>query len=151
MHVLCCAQSCPTPCDPMDCSPPGSSVHGILQARKLVWVATPSFRGSSQPRDWTQVSHIADRFFTSWASREAPLCAHSITISFQVLMEITFNMVKLYHSHLTLCQIIFNNIQNCSYIVPFPYLFSYISHKLHLYSFCVQKDTWIITFYASLF
>ena len=45
------AQSCLTLCDPMDCSPPGSSVHGILQARTLEWVAMPSSRGSSQPRD----------------------------------------------------------------------------------------------------
>ena len=44
-------QSCPTLCDPMDCRPPGSSVHGILQARILEWVATPSSKGSSQPRD----------------------------------------------------------------------------------------------------
>ena len=44
-------QSCPTACDPMDCSPPGSSVHGILQARILEWVAMPSSRGSSRPRD----------------------------------------------------------------------------------------------------
>ena len=44
-------QSCLTPCDPTDCSPPGSSVHGTLQARILEWVATPSSRGSSQPRD----------------------------------------------------------------------------------------------------
>ena len=109
-------QSCPTLHDPMDCSPPGSSVHGILQARVLEWVAIafselccsnqqgkseshsvvfdslqphglyspwnypgqntgvgtfPFFRGSSQPRDWTQVSHIAGRSFTSWATREA--------------------------------------------------------------------------------
>ena len=65
------AQSCPTLCDPMDCSPPGSSIHGILQARILEWVAGPFSRGSSQPRDWTQVSHIAGRFFTIWATREA--------------------------------------------------------------------------------
>ena len=52
-------QSCSTLCDIMDCSPPGSSVHGILQARILEWVATPSTRGSSQPRNRTQVSHIA--------------------------------------------------------------------------------------------
>ena len=52
-------QSCPTICDPLDCSPLGSSVHGILQARTLEWVAMPSSRGSSQPRDQTQVSHIA--------------------------------------------------------------------------------------------
>ena len=44
-------QLCPTLCDPMDCSPPGSSVHGILQARTLEWVAISSSRGSSQPRD----------------------------------------------------------------------------------------------------
>ena len=46
------------------------TVHGILQARKLDWVAFPFSEGSSQPRDWIQVSHIADRFFTSWATRE---------------------------------------------------------------------------------
>ena len=52
-------QSCPTLCDPMDCSLPGSSVHGILQARILEWVAMPSSRGSSRPRDRTQVSHVS--------------------------------------------------------------------------------------------
>ena len=51
-----CAKSCLTLCDPMDCSPPGSSVQGILQARILEWVATPSSRGSSRPRDQTWVS-----------------------------------------------------------------------------------------------
>ena len=59
------AQSCPTLCDPMDCSPPGSSVCGILQARILEWVAMPSSRGSSQPSNRTRVSCIACRFFTS--------------------------------------------------------------------------------------
>ena len=64
--VLCLvAQSCPTLCDPMDCSLPGSSVHGILQARILERVAMPSSRRSSQPWDQTQVSHIASGFFTS--------------------------------------------------------------------------------------
>ena len=56
----------------MDCSPPGSSIHGILQTRILEWVAMPFSRGSSQCRDWTQVSHIAGRFFTMWDTREAP-------------------------------------------------------------------------------
>ena len=65
------AQSCPTLCDPMDCSLPGSSVRGLLQARILEWVAVLLSRGSSQPRGGTQVSHIAGRFFTSWATREA--------------------------------------------------------------------------------
>ena len=57
-------QSCPAVCDPMDCSLPGSSVHGILQARTLQWIAISSSRGSSWPRDWTQVSCSAGRFFT---------------------------------------------------------------------------------------
>ena len=55
-------------------SPPGFSVYGILQARILEWVAVPFSRGSSQPKDRTQVSHIAGRFFTVWASREAQEC-----------------------------------------------------------------------------
>ena len=62
---------CPTLCDPTDCSPPSSSVHGILQARILEWVVIPFSRGSSQPRDRTQVSSISGRFFTIWATREA--------------------------------------------------------------------------------
>ena len=51
--------SCLTLCDPMDCSPPGSSVHGILQARILEWVVISSSRGSSQPRNWTWVSYVS--------------------------------------------------------------------------------------------
>ena len=70
------AQSYLTLCNPMDCSPPGSSVHGILQARKLEWVAISSFSRSSQPRDRSQVSHIAGRFFTIWATREAHIYPH---------------------------------------------------------------------------
>ena len=54
----------PTLCDLMDYSPPGSSVHGILQARILEWVAFPFSRGYSQPRDQTRVSGIAGGFFT---------------------------------------------------------------------------------------
>ena len=65
------SQSCQTPYDPMDYSLPGSSVHGILQARILERVAISFSRGSSWPRDQTQVSCIADRFFTVWANREA--------------------------------------------------------------------------------
>ena len=60
------AQLCPTLCNPMD-----YTVHGILQARILDWVAFPFSRGSSQPRDWALVSRIAGKFFTSWATSEA--------------------------------------------------------------------------------
>ena len=56
--------------DSMDCSLPGSSVHGIFQARILEWVAISFFRGSSQPRDWPQVSRIVGRRFTIWVTRE---------------------------------------------------------------------------------
>ena len=59
------AQSCPTLCNPMDCSLPGSSVHRIPQARTLEWVDVPFSRGSSQPRDQTQVFCISGRFFTT--------------------------------------------------------------------------------------
>ena len=57
-------QSCPTLCYPVNCNPPDSSVHGILQARILKWVSISFSRGSSRPRDQTQVYHIAGRFFT---------------------------------------------------------------------------------------
>ena len=58
------AQSCPTVCNPMDCSLPRSSVHGIFQPRVLEWVAISFSKGSSQPRDQTLVSHIVGRRFT---------------------------------------------------------------------------------------
>ena len=65
------ARSCPTLCNPMDCSLPNSSVHGVLQARILEWVAIPFSRGSSWPRDWTWVSCSAGSLFIIWATREA--------------------------------------------------------------------------------
>ena len=68
------AQSCPTLCNPMDCSPPGASIHGIFQARVLEWIAISFSRMSSRPRDQTWVSHIAGRRFTIWATREAQCC-----------------------------------------------------------------------------
>ena len=114
------AQSCPTLCDPVDYSPPGSSVHGdspakntglgchallqgifptqglnpdLLQCRQILywlshqgssrileWVAYPFSKGSSPPRNWTRVSCIAGRFFTSWATRETPM-RHSVQFS----------------------------------------------------------------------
>ena len=64
-------QLCPTLCNSMDCSLPGSSIHGILQGRILEWVAISFSRGSSQPKDWTWVSRIGGRRFNLWATREA--------------------------------------------------------------------------------
>ena len=62
-------QSCPTLCDPVDCSQPGSSVHGFLQARILEWIAMPSSRGSSRPRNWTHVS----LYLVHWQAGSWPL------------------------------------------------------------------------------
>ena len=64
------AQSCPTLCDPVDCSLPGFFVHGILQARILEWFTISFSRGSSQPRDGTRISHIVGRCLNLWATRE---------------------------------------------------------------------------------
>ena len=73
-------------CDPMDCSPPGSSAHGILQVRILEWVSIPLSRGSSRPRDRSWVSCIASRFFTVWTTREAP--------PYTVLCQFYFSLKK---------------------------------------------------------
>ena len=62
------AQLCPTLCDPMDCSLPCSSIHGIFQGRILEWVAISFSRRASRPRDWTRVSHIVGKCFTVWAT-----------------------------------------------------------------------------------
>ena len=80
------AQSCLTLCDPMNCSPP-SSVHRILQARILEWVAFLFPRESSQPRDRTWVSYIADSFFFIWVTREAQI----LNISYQWRMAKSYS------------------------------------------------------------
>ena len=72
----------------MDCSPPGSSIHGIFQARILEWVAIPSSKGTSPPRDRTRVSCTAGRLFTVWATREAP-----------TLMDIFISFINRYTGH----------------------------------------------------
>ena len=73
-------QSCPTLCDPMHCSPSGSSVHEIFQTRKLEWVSISFSRGSSQPRDRTWVSCTAGRFFINWATREAHIFTSAVQL-----------------------------------------------------------------------
>ena len=78
------AELCPALCDPIHCI-----VCGILQARTLEWVAFPFSRGSSQPRDWTQVSRIAGGFFASWATREA-LISPQIKLQFTSLTSLTW-------------------------------------------------------------
>ena len=72
-------QSCSALCDPMDCSLPNSSVHGILQARILKWVAMPSSRGSSQPRDQTHISYVS--CIGKWGFLVFCVCVFFFTIS----------------------------------------------------------------------
>ena len=67
------SQPCPALCSPMDCSLPGFSVHGILQARILEWVDVSFSRGFSHPREQTQISHIVGSFFTVWATNKSPI------------------------------------------------------------------------------
>ena len=82
LYKDCCClvtKSCPTLCNPMDCDPPGSSVHGISHLRILGWVATFFSRGSSRLRDQTHTPALAGEFFTHCAPREA------LTLHFETL------------------------------------------------------------------
>ena len=79
----------------MDYSLPGSYVHGILQARILEWVAIPFSGGSSQPRDQTQISCIAGRFFIVWATGEAVLKHPSILLSYKLLSSFVLSLCVL--------------------------------------------------------
>ena len=83
-------QSCPTLCDPMYCSLPGSSVYGIFQARVLEWVAISVSRGSSRPRDQTQVSHIVVKVKVKPLSR-VRLFAAPWTVTYQVPPSMGFS------------------------------------------------------------
>ena len=75
------AQSCPTLSDPVDCSPPGSSVHGILRAGILEWVAMPSSRGSSRPRDRTWVFCIDRQILHRPSDQGSPICSNNMPLS----------------------------------------------------------------------
>ena len=95
-------------CDPMDYSQPGSSVHGILQARILEWIAISLCRESSQPRNWTWVSCTAGRFFSNWATREAQYIA----------MRESVHRGSLFHSF----YFMFGNFQNKKFKKKVQYL-----------------------------
>ena len=109
------AQSCPTLCDPMDYSLPGSSIYGIFQARLLVWVAISFSRRSSRPRDWTRVSHIVGRCFTVWATREVMWYSQcSLHVSIVSFVAATL--------HTYVCPL---TPLNC----PFPWAHAVLSHS----------------------
>ena len=116
-------------CDPVDCSPPGSSIHGILQARILEWVAISFSRGSSWPRNQTHVSRIAGRRFNLWATREALMTTgKTIALTRQTfvgkVMSLLFNML----SRLTYTGICFVAFSKRSLFSPSSLKPYYISH-----------------------
>ena len=82
LYLFCClvTKLCPTLCDPMDCSQPGSSVCGILQARTLECVAISFSRGSSWPRDGTCISCISRQIVYHWATREVHLFSYEYSL-----------------------------------------------------------------------
>ena len=108
-------QSCLTLCNPMNCSLTGFSIHGIFQARVLEWVAISFSRGSSRPRDWTQVSHIVGRCFTIWATREALVIMYIILLLY----------VCLYISYV--CIFTYISVYGCLSVYVCMYLCNYLS------------------------
>ena len=127
--VRCCStekwkwsQSCPTLCNPVNCSLPGFSIHGIFQAKVLKWVAISFSSGSSQPRDRTQVSHIVGRHFTIWATREV----------------LPNHVLKVYRQNSVL-------LQTCNFLMWFKfsncvYLFIYFYFH-HMYIYYIFRKT----------
>ena len=120
------AQSYPTVWDPVNCSLPGSSVHEILQARILEWVAIPFSRGSSWPKDQIWVSCIAGRFFTVWATREVSYKVIKIilTIFFcHTFLSPWLIFLLEYNCFIMLCSfLLYNEVYHlCVYIYTLPY------------------------------
>ena len=106
-----CAQLCLTLCDPMDCSPPGSSAHGISQARILEWVAMSFSRGSSHPRDQTNISCIAGRLFIT-----GPPGKHLININFATYYD-DFFFIFFLQASLIVVWIINSFAWMCAYVL----------------------------------
>ena len=85
-------------CNTMDCSPPASSVHGLLQARILEWVAICFPRGSSQPRHQIQVSCTAGRFFTVWSETNTPLSINYTSIRASLVAQMVKNLPAMWET-----------------------------------------------------
>ena len=119
-------QSCLTLCDPMDCSLPGFSVHGILQARILEWVTISFSRGSSRPRDRTWVSCIGGRCFNLWATREAHVqFVFQIFVWGILILKKKFFIVYLKSKCNWASYIFKQNLATLNYY-SLPYLFTYV-------------------------
>ena len=116
-----------TYCDPIDCSLPGSSVHGIFQARVLEWVAISFSRGSSQSKDRTRVSCIAGRCFTIWATREAQEIYIYIYIHTHIYTYIYT------HTHIYTYIYTHTHIYIHIYIYTHIYIYIYTHTHTHIY------------------
>ena len=147
------AQSCGTLCDPVDCSPWGSSVHGILQERILEWVAIPFSRGSSSLRDRMRVSCIAGRFFTIGATRE--VLGQIKTGASTLIPFICHLFIYLYIYHLSLYHICLLIIYISTYSGIYLsliyhiyhlslYLSSLSAYYLYIHLFCYLSFTYHI-------
>ena len=118
-------------CDTMDCSAPGSSVHGNLQARLLGWVAISFSRGSSQPKNQTWVFCTAGRFFTDWAMRVA--LYHYTSYLFQCLNmqdpreEKNVTVCEIFLKHL---RVVFMCRNNCSSYPKYKLIFNFLVSNL---------------------
>ena len=126
-----CAQSCSTLCDPMGCSPPGSSVHGIFQKRTLEWVAIFFFKGSSQPRDWTCVLCIfciGSSILYYWATTEVKYQESYLSYGFIATDET--------HSPSQLCIIYGNRLSN-KVMTP-----SKLLHHMETKHFALKNKLW---------
>ena len=145
------AQLCLTLGKSMDCRPPGSSVHGILQARILEWVDVPFSRGSFQPRDRTKASCIAGGFLTVWAMREPHMCV-SPSLYIYICMYI-----YAFFPLLNICHLVFKDFQAlflsqswtffplfpfsllCSILISLPTVFPQ-------YGVCLGIEIWVVAF-----
>ena len=137
------AQSCLTLCKPMDCSLPGSSLHGILQARVLEWVAISFSRGSSRPRDRTRVSHIPGRGFNLWATREVICICYTFCNCPTVLV--------FFHSFFCLHSVwgVYKDISSCSVILALA-MSSLLMSPLKTFFILVQWF-WFLRFPLDIF
>ena len=146
-----CAQSCPTLCDPMDCSLSGFSVHGISQARILEQVAISSSRRSSGPRGRTHLAPaLAGGFFTTRATWEAPITKISVNKNLPFSKHVNINRV--FHS--LLCKVFFTQLKkkqetsftfHCLKSKSLVFLSSWLLElilfcKIHMKNFCIIAD-----------
>ena len=142
LQVCSVTKSCSTLSNSMDCSPPGSSAHGISQTRILEWVAISYYKGSSWPMFPIQVSYIAGWFFTNWSTREAPLCVYKIFFFFfsYVLERLfewlyTSRLIAFFFQYIKYVTPPFSHIVSDEYAVILIFVSSHIISSLSLAAF----------------